>query len=240
MVEFRIRRSRLMAAVSGTVLLVAALGVGSALANHDAGVIHACANNQSGSLRLVDAASDCRNSERAVEWSRGGSIPIPQACPTGQFVTGIDSSGQLTCAVPGATGGGVGDGSGGGGAGELRCTDSEGPDGQFETPPPLPNASGACNLATGEVRIGQCYPSYHDLNGIVTDGCEYGPVTVTGPEVCDGLDNDADGRVDEEVVPPPVPNGSAVCQEGVFVVLCSPGFSDANAVLSDGCEVTDP
>jgi hypothetical protein len=122
----------------------------------------------------------------------------------------------------------------------FMCTDSEGEDGLFETPPPVPNASAECDLFTGEVRLRACNVDFWDLDGIVANGCEYGPVPFTGPEVCDGVDNDADGVFDEEVIPPTVPNGSATCQDGRWVLTCDPGFADANADLADGCEVAEP
>ena len=120
-------------------------------------------------------------------------------------------------------------------AAPFACTDSEG-DGTLETPPPLPNARGTCNFVTGEVIGMVCDVHFFDLNGILTDGCEYGPLVVTGPEVCDGIDNDADGQIDEQVVVPTVANGDVVCHAGAFIVICRPGFTDANGYLPDGCE----
>ncbi len=121
----------------------------------------------------------------------------------------------------------------------FECTDADG-DGLYETPPLIPNGTAGCDLFTGEVHLLACNVNYWDLNGIVADGCEYGPVPFTGPEECDNVDNDADGLVDEELVPPTVPNGWATCQAGVWVLMCNPGFSDANGEFGDGCEATEP
>jgi hypothetical protein len=49
----------------------------------------------------------------------------------------------------------------------------------------------------GTCAVKDCMLGYEDLNGDVTDGCEYG-CTVTGPEICDGKDNDCDGDIDDQ------------------------------------------
>jgi cysteine-rich repeat protein len=106
MIVFRIRSSHLKAVVFGVLVLAGGFGVGSALASHDPTVIHACVSKSNGSLRVVNSASDCRSNETTLEWSIESPISIPQTCPTGQFVTGIDANGQLMCAAP-TTGGGA-------------------------------------------------------------------------------------------------------------------------------------
>ena len=99
MLVVRIKRSHLRALLASVVLGVGAFGAVAALADDPAGVIHACAQNSTGSLRVVGSASDCRSNETHISWSKNGTIPA-QACPAGQFVTGIGSNGQFTCAAP--------------------------------------------------------------------------------------------------------------------------------------------
>jgi hypothetical protein len=57
----------------------------------------------------------------------------------------------------------------------------------------LPHAISLCQ--NGVCAIALCDVGYIDLNGQAADGCEYA-CTPTGPEICDGLDNDCDGKVD--------------------------------------------
>lgn len=122
MFVIRIRRSHLRAAIAATMLAAGAFGVGSALATHEVDTIQACVS-QNGSLRVVTAASDCRNNERPVEWSTEGAIAIPQACPAGEFVTGINSDGHLICSAAGTAGTTTTTTSGGGGGGGDVCGD---------------------------------------------------------------------------------------------------------------------
>ena len=96
-----------------------------------------------------------------------------------------------------------------------------------------------------------CYPGFQDLNGLASDGCEYGCLaTLGGVEVCDGIDNDCNGLVDEWFdLNTDVNNCGAcnnkceyihadpVCNQGVCEMsTCLAGYTDANKDSSDGCE----
>ncbi|RME28296.1 MAG: hypothetical protein D6806_03130, partial [Deltaproteobacteria bacterium] len=56
------------------------------------------------------------------------------------------------------------------------------------------NAEGSCS--GGICTMGDCAEGYHDIDGDDSNGCEYA-CTPTGPEVCDGVDNDCNGIADD-------------------------------------------
>ena len=61
------------------------------------------------------------------------------------------------------------------------------------------NSETACQ--DGQCVLTTCLPGYVDLDG--TPGCEYFcPVSPTKPEDCNGIDDDCDNRVDEELTEP--------------------------------------
>lgn len=243
----RLVRSRVGLAVVVALLSAGVASVVTAGASDEPNVIHGCAANRNGALRIVSAPTECTSRETPISWNEQGVPGLPGApgispaagtsCPSGEFVTGIATDGNLVCAAPTNGGSGGGDTGGGDTGGGLRCIDADG-DGTYETPPPIPNAQGECDLLTGEAFLAQCNADYHDLNGDLADGCEYGPVPVTGSEVCDGLDNDADGMVDDGVLVPTAPNTDYTCDSnlGIISFTCHPGFEDANGEFSDGCE----
>jgi hypothetical protein len=70
------------------------------------------------------------------------------------------------------------------------------------TPCNLPFAVEGC--PAGECTIVACLPGHVDEDGDASNGCEYA-CSQSGPEVCDGVDNDCDGDVDlddDDLVPP--------------------------------------
>jgi hypothetical protein len=118
---------------------------------------------------------------------------------------------------------------------------------------------GACGIvctaptATTECRGGQCVvasctPGYVDADGNPANGCEC-MVTNGGIEICDGADNNCDGRIDEGYdlandrlncgacgVVCSAANGDAFCAGGACSFTCRPGFFDVDKKPSDGCE----
>jgi hypothetical protein len=97
------------------------------------------------------------------------------------------------------------------------------------------HASASC--VAGACRIGTCDPGFVDLDGNPANGCEYA-CEPTGPEVCDGRDNNCDGQIDEGVDLLTDPrncgacgrvcqflNGVPGCTAGVCTLTgCAPGF----------------
>ncbi|MCB9554303.1 MAG: SUMF1/EgtB/PvdO family nonheme iron enzyme [Myxococcales bacterium] len=103
----------------------------------------------------------------------------------------------------------------------------------------------------GRCRIRQCDPGFGDIDGVASNGCE---ATCTpmraGPEVCDGEDNDCDGRTDENFDRQTDPencgrcglrcgfaNAAARCVLGACVLSqCDAGFVDGDDDWENGCE----
>ncbi|MEC9072301.1 MAG: hypothetical protein VX938_07990, partial [Myxococcota bacterium] len=97
-----------------------------------------------------------------------------------------------------------------------------------------------------------CEPGTWDLDGDLSNGCEL-TCEPTGPETCNGLDDDCDGEVDEDFDTATDPNhcgacGAACagagaeswgCEASVCVVAtCAEGLWDTDGDPGNGCEYT--
>ncbi len=112
------------------------------------------------------------------------------------------------------------------------------------------NAAGVC--VASQCGLGRCYPGYADIDAQAANGCEaLCERTNGGIEICDGLDNDCNGAVDDgfDVQTDPahcgrcgavcrLPNAIEVgCAAGrCFIGRCADGFADVDGSPLTGCE----
>ncbi len=90
----------------------------------------------------------------------------------------------------------------------------------------LANADAICQAA--QCVLDQCKGQYKNADGDNGNGCE---CLATGPEVCDGVDNDCNGLVDDGLAPlgacgsdvGECKKGSLVCQNGIAVCVGATG-----------------
>ncbi len=127
-----------------------------------------------------------------------------------------------------------------------RLTDAE-HCGACDSPCAPEHSDGGCQL--GVCELGACDEGFVDVDGAVGNGCEC-EITEGGVEVCDGLDNDCNGLVDDGLdtsrdvehcgacLQPCAPAGGVgLCVAGLCEVGgCEPGRVDANGDPGDGCE----
>lgn len=77
----------------------------------------------------------------------------------------------------------------------------------------LAHATPVCEEVNGryQCQVGECEEDWYDFDGVRDNGCEKQCVESNGGvEVCDGKDNDCDGKIDEET-----PNAGKDCDEGL-------------------------
>jgi hypothetical protein len=111
----------------------------------------------------------------------------------------------------------------------------------------LEHAFPACTA--GECAVSRCEIGWVDLDGIPANGCEYG-CPPDGDELCDGRDNDCDGRTDEGFDLSSelancgrcgnfctFPNGLGRCMDRACVMEgCRTGYVDVDRDPTNGCE----
>ncbi len=66
----------------------------------------------------------------------------------------------------------------------------------------LPHAFEGCS--SGNCTVLGCEDTFHDNDGIASNGCEFGPCTIqSSVELCNGIDDDCNPATDENNLPPP-------------------------------------
>jgi hypothetical protein len=97
----------------------------------------------------------------------------------------------------------------------------------------------ACNLAfavpgcvLGACTVSSCLPGHSDQDGLASNGCETScPGSDGGLEVCDGLDNDCNGEIDEGFFVNTDPKSCGLCG-----TVCGAGFPNAVFSCDGGCQ----
>ncbi len=108
----------------------------------------------------------------------------------------------------------------------------------------------------GVCSLGSCESGYQNANGMAADGCECAESN-GGTEICDGIDNDCNGKVDDvadqDFASDPqncggcrrnctlLPHAAATCQNSACVILaCEGGYHDLDHQVDNGCELGCP
>ncbi len=110
------------------------------------------------------------------------------------------------------------------------------------------NAVAICS--DGNCSFEECEEGFYDLDGEQESGCEYECPDVGRPEVCDNIDNDCDGLIDEDFDTDTdtsncgecgtvcsYDNGVAACRDGGCILAgCQDGWWNNDGDAADGCE----
>jgi hypothetical protein len=168
------------------------------------------------------AGKDGANGKDGADGNDGAAGPASLAALEG-----------TACALPGGAGGTVHVTVGSSGAVSIQCAGG--------TPPAGDDADGdgILDAADNCPAVSNADQADSDNDGI-GNACDPTPNGDPGhPEICNGIDDDLDGVVDDNLTDrPTVPHAVVACTAGAYrIQQCSAGFADVNHVFADGCEV---
>jgi MYXO-CTERM domain-containing protein len=101
------------------------------------------------------------------------------------------------------------------------------------------NATPRC--VSGACQIASCLPGYHDSASTPGPDCNVGPCTVAGSEICNGVDDDCNGLVDDGLTTPPsgVCSQIGVCATGVATCQHASGWVCSKVPSTELCNGLD-
>jgi hypothetical protein len=202
-------------------------------------VIQACVKVPNGDLRIVDSPAQCHRDERSMTWNVQG----PKGDKGDKGETGATGAAGLSV-QPSA----------------LATGDSNCPFGGSSFTVGLLLPTFACNGAPGkdgadgangadgkDGKDGTTFTSIDGLNGLTcTVGGQAGTVVVGSGaggtitltcQAAGGGGGGTGGGASCDGTGQPYPNGTTVCNNGTWSLVCNAGFGDADGQLADGCEV---
>lgn len=94
------------------------------------------------------------------------------------------------------------------------------------------NPGGGMLCNTGN--LGVCAPG---VTACVTGALVCNQNVQPSAEVCDALDNNCDGIIDNGASCQGAPNASGACSSGACGLVCNAGFRNCNNLTGDGCEI---